>query len=126
MGLRKKPKEPPVIVKKVKAYPITTLIVRADGTPPLRAAILRLNTVGLQLESSQLILKVGEDVKVSFTIPLHGNDVEELMRVIKTTDSYKDLNTGEKIYITELHFKNLNAKHLNFIREFMFAIKQKN
>lgn len=126
MGLRKKQKEPPVIVKKISAYPIAVQIIRTDGSPPLRAQILRLNSTGLQMESSKLLLKVGEDVKISFTIPHHGNDVEELMRVIKTTDSYKDINTGEKHYITELHFKSLNPKHSNYIREFMFAIKQKN
>jgi hypothetical protein len=126
MGLRKKPKEPPVVIKKIKAYPFFTQIVRTDGSPPLQASILRLNTIGLQIESSQLLLKVGEDVKLAFTIPLQGNDVDELMRVIKTTDSYKDINTGQKIYITELHFKKLNPIHMKHIQEFMFAIKQKN
>jgi hypothetical protein len=126
MGLRKKQKEPPVVVKKVRAYPITVLLTKADGTPPLRATILRVNSIGLQMESSQILFKVGEDVKVSFTLPHLGHDVDELMRVIKTTDSYKDLNTNEKHYITELHFKSLSPKHSDYIRQFMFAIKQKN
>jgi hypothetical protein len=126
MGIRKKQTEAPVVVKKVKAYPISVLLTRTDGTPPIRALILRVNTVGLQIESTQLLFKVGEDVKVSFTIPMLGHDVETLMRVIKTTDSYRDINAAEKKYITELHFKNLSLPHSKQIRDFMIAINQKN
>jgi hypothetical protein len=126
MGIKKKQSELPATVIKIKAYPINLQIIREDGTPPIQALIRRMNTVGLQIETTKLFLKVGEDVKVSFTIPVNGEPVGELMRVIKTTDLYKDLKTGGKLYITELHFKNLNTQHNKVIKEFMFAIDQKN
>lgn len=118
--------EPPVVVKKVRAYPIPADISRPDNPQIFKVSIVRVNTLGMQMESPQIILKVGEDINVAFTIPLHGHEINSLMRVVKTTDSYKDLATGQKHYITELHFKNLDPKMSSHIREFMMSIKQKN
>jgi hypothetical protein len=118
--------EPPLVVRKIKAYPIPADVIRPGMPQPLKVSIVRVNTLGMQIESAQLILKVGEDVNVTFTIPIRGHEINSLMRVIKTTDSYKDLTTGQKHYVTELHFKNLDPQLNSHIREFMMTIKQKN
>lgn len=115
----------PIIVKKLKPYPIDIQIVKKDGTPPLNAKILRVNTVGLQMENENYLYKVGEEVTVTFVIPNFMHKIDEVMKVIKTTDRFKDDKAIAKAYLTELHFIHLDLMQTKKILEFTRAIRQK-
>lgn len=115
-----------VIHKKIKPYPIkVTMQNSAKENETFESQIIRLTTAGFQLNLGQTRLLIGESYQVHFQIPLYDTVIKESVKVIKTYTTFKDNQIGEKIYLAELHFLQLDPKSKMDIDRFEKAIKQK-
>ncbi len=124
MGAKKKEN---IVTKKIIPYPIKVQIqnVEINSTLPLQGQILRLTSVGFQMEFPQLHFSVGEVYKTELMIPHFQKKISENVRVVKTMDRYLDGKAKQKVYIVEMHFLKLGPINAKAIAEFELAINQK-
>lgn len=122
--MAKKMKEP-IVVTKIKPYPIAVKLWTNGTLPPLLGDILRITKLGFQMEAQNSLLNIKEQYQLEFTLPFYNKTIRETAQVVKTMDSFKDGKAKVKSYLIELHFVSLSKDHEKAIIEFETAIKQK-
>ncbi len=136
---------PAVVVKKVKPYPIPVSIFKSENldpqstptTPPantnnqsqagqpILGRIVKLTTIGFQVEVSSSSFYVGQNHQVEFSLPLSNVSIKSNVKVIKTMDRFKDEKATIKEYLVEMHFSNLSKPQIQAIKKFEMDINQK-
>lgn len=118
-------KKEPVLVKKIRPYPIEAKVLKSETTPPIVGQILRITKIGFQMEVDKIMFSVGETWKAVFTLPHSQVTITEPVKIVRTMDRYKDEKATTKSYLVEMHFLNLDPLNLKAIAEFEKAINQK-
>lgn len=119
--------ETQVQIIKIQAYPIEGKLDREDGKPPIPIHVVKVTDVGVMAKFFGY-LKVGDNLKIQFELPVVNISVSENVRVIKTyesLDGYKAVPGMKKGVIVELHFRGLSEDAKNGIRDFVKRIGQK-
>ncbi len=128
-----------VVVKKVKPYPISCELFKAEGQPGIECDIVKLTDIGFLVRiAPQHKFKVFDKLICQFMIPVDSIFMEEKVKVIKT---YHGMETGatpqqvvkgvvsappvEKVSTMELHFYELKPFHKETIQNFLTKIGQK-
>lgn len=117
-----------VKVVKLQPYPISALVVKTEGAPPLRGQIMKLTEVGVLLRmGKEHFFKVGGNHAIEFDVPTTHITVHAPTKVVKTYDNFADASAQahEKVYIVEMHFRSLDEEALKTIRYFVKKIGQK-
>lgn len=119
-------KAQPARVKKVSPYPFDVHILKAEGSPPLKAQILKIAQVGLITKVAQPTFKVGEDWILRFELPVYKVNFNVHGKVVKTYDAAEKIEgkTTVKAYTVEFHFIELESQKLSAITQFCRAIGQ--
>ena len=111
-----------------KPYPFGVLLKVGEVAQPLRTQAMKMTTIGMLVKlTSQLHFKVGTNVELEFDVPTFGHTVKTAAKVIKTYDAIKG-DSVEKLgkeYLLEVHFKNIQAKDVECIDNFLAKIGQK-
>jgi hypothetical protein len=117
-----------VKVVKVQPYPISSLVTKTEGAPPLRCHIMRLTVVGVLLRvSKEHFFKVGDNHSIEFDVPSTHVTIHASTKVIKTYDNFADASAPahEKVYLVEMHFRGLDEEERKTIERFIKKIGQK-
>ena len=115
----------PVKVKKVQPYPFEVRIER-DGKKE-KAEALKLVLHGALIDIGQIVLKVGDNLKVEFYLPADHGEIFTDVKVIKTYDHFKGGQEGGRgRRIAEVHFLRhpLPEKDRLKVKEFLKDINQ--
>lgn len=118
-------KKDPVTAKRTRPYPILTKVIKAETIPPIEGQILRVTTLGFQVEMAQIGFSVGDFFTVEFTLPFSHHTIVEKVRVVRTMDRFKDEKATIKGYLVEMHFLHLSSLNARFIGDFTSSINQK-
>ncbi len=111
-------------LKKIQPYPIIVKLLKVENSPPISGQIRKLTSVGFMVDIENFFLKVGEEFKCDFSIPISHFQIHEAVKVVKTLDRFKDITTKDKIHIIELHFKSLSSEGRKAISQFTSSINQ--
>jgi DNA-binding cell septation regulator SpoVG len=118
-----KPKEQPVVVKKVKPYPIAAEVTIGAQKKPTE--IIYLGTAGVIIKVNTMIMHVGEFYQISFNLPVSNEHFEALqVRVLKTYDKSIDPKKLKVERLAEFHFQSLTKEQRKSIVAFIAAIGQ--
>lgn len=118
-----KAKERPVVVRKIKPYPIPCEITIAAQKKPME--IIYLGTQGVIVKLNNLILHVGEYYQISFKLPVLNEPFEAIqIRVLKTYDKSIDPKQLKVERLAEFHFQSLTKEQRKSIVAFITAIGQ--
>lgn len=130
--------ETPIQVKKVKPYPISCGIVKAEGQPVIRCQIVKLTEIGLLLRIGfEHLLRVGDNLQCEFDLPTTDLTIKESVKIIKTylgmdssmaSSTQAAVPTGvplEKVSTVEVHFRSIKAENRAAIQTFTKKIGQK-
>lgn len=115
----------PLKIKKVQPYPFDIRIER-NGKKE-KAEALKLVQHGLLIDIKQLVVKVGENMKVELYLPASHGEIFTDVKVIKTYDHFKGGTEGAKgRRIAEVHFLRhpLPEKDRLKVKEFLKDIQQ--
>jgi hypothetical protein len=115
-------------VKQVAAYPIALQLVRTDSSPtPIRGDIVKLVEHGFLIKTTAgPLFKVSTDWSVTFDLPVLQIRIETNCIVVKTYDSFDPQNTlGQKVYVVELHFRELSESQKKAIDDYLVESGQK-
>lgn len=118
-----KAKAQPVVVKKVKPYPIAAEITIGGQKKPTE--IIYLGTQGVIIKANSMIMHVGEYYQISFNLPVSNERFEALQaRVLKTYDKSIDPKQLKVERLAEFHFQTLTKEQRKSIVAFIAAIGQ--
>ncbi len=120
------------VVKKVKPYPISCGIMKAEGQPMISCEIVKLTEIGFHLRiPSGPLLRAGDNLFCSFALPGVEAQISEKVKVIKVYHGLESLlpgqtppAPGEKSSTIELHFRALDAIPRGSIQKFLKKIGQ--
>jgi hypothetical protein len=120
------------VVKKVKPYPISCGIMKAEGQPAIAAEIVKLTEVGFLMRiPAEHLLRVGDNLLCQFELPGEDLVVAEKIKVIKVYHGLESLLPGqsppamaEKASTIELHFRTLDPMRRGAIQRFIKKIGQ--
>lgn len=139
----KTPSAKEVQVKAVAAYPIAATLAKKDAaTPPVSGQIVKMVEHGFLVKTAAgPLFKVSDEWTVQFEFPVTHVKVESGCVVVKTYDSFdsqsssqssppvvlqnNQTNSAQKLYIIELHFKNLSTVQRKSIEDYLVASGQK-
>lgn len=113
--------------QKVKPYPIAALL-DLNGTL-IPAEILKLTNIGFIAKTSQTVhLKVAQNLKTTFKVPLELAEHTVQIKVVKTWDHIEEAISNKefkKFYMMEMHFVQPSSVLLAQIFRFTTRIGQK-
>lgn len=117
-----------VNVKKIHPYPFEVEILASEGKPPVKGLIHKVTYVGflMRVQGTHHFL-VGQNHQSHFTIPGSKYLIDEAVKVVKTYDAL-EIGTQpglHKIYTIEMHFRDLQQSHKEWLSQFFQAIGQK-
>lgn len=113
----------PVIVKKIKPYPIN---VKIQGTNTILAGeVLLLTLAGLHLRCSSMQFKLMQRLKIQFNLPVKGSEIQANLKVVRVFFSHEIQPDGQKkmVQLAEAHFVDISSTAREEIMAFLQAIK---
>jgi hypothetical protein len=127
-------KAPPVIVKKVRAYPIDCS-VGPVGPGAAQIQILKLTPIGFIADVGRQVFKVADEHAYRFELPVLRAGLAGQMKVIKTYDQFFGKATPSPTAPpaapatvaqrrVEFHFIGLGDEARDLINDFLRRIKQ--
>lgn len=117
-------KQPPTIVKKVKAYPFDANFDVNGVKKPIEVIYLTPTGFLARLKGPSMVF-VGEHYQTVFELPVAHTYVNAQVRVIKTYDRSVDPKAKLVERMAEVHFEALSEDHRKNILSFLSAIGQK-
>lgn len=116
----------PIRVRKVSPYPFEIVLLKAEGTPPIRAQVLKLSELGVIVRVTQPTFMVGERWILRFELPVFKVNFNLYGKVVKTYDAVEMIEGKQVVkgYMIECHFLDLDEVRLSAVRQFCRAIGQ--
>src|SRR5688572_14069754 len=87
-------KEESVVVKKIKPYPFAAQFTKEAQSFP--GQIIKLVLHGFMVELGSMVVKVGDQYQVQFTLPSESQMTVVSVKVIKTYDRYQSTEAPTK------------------------------
>ena len=115
-------------VVRVSPYPIDSILLKAEGQPPIPCSIVRLEEIGIIFKAGKHLFRPGEEYKCNFEVPTFRTQIHEAIKIIKTyenIEAYTTKGTKERVLTVEAHFKSLTPEAKMAIRNFVVKIGQK-
>jgi len=110
-------------IKKISPYPFEGSLVGNGRTVVIR--VLKLTPLGFYADVAPGFVKVGEEFQCTMQIPVHLDTIVTQVKVMKTSDTFKDTPAGRQIQrLSELRFLSLGEGNLDAINRFISAIGQ--
>lgn len=111
----------------VAPYPIPVQLVKTEGQPPIKGAILRMTEIGfLAKVDGAHFFTVGETWHLNLELPASHAPVKTDGKIIKTYDGLERVGgTQVKIKTVEIHFKSLTGEQRNNIENYLVQSAQK-
>lgn len=115
------------LVHKVAPYPIAIELTKVEGQPPMKGSIVKMTEVGFLMKVDTIhFYKVGENIHLTFKLPVVNSTVRCDGKVIKTYDAMEAVGESkEKLYTVEIHFKNMIEKEKASVISYLVKSGQK-
>ena len=122
----------PTIVQRVAPYPIPVDIVKVEGQPPQKQNIVKMTEIGFLMKvDAKYFYKVGENIHLTFTLPVVQATVRCDGKIVKTYDAIEsiiDLQPKKqvtKMYTVEVHFTKILEQERRAISNYLLKSGQK-
>ena len=110
-------------IKKVSAFPFDIEFKTASAAVGVKAHVVKLSGQGFMMEIEGNLLRLGERLEFSFTLPVLGHAIASSGMVVKIYSQFAGALTiaekGGHLNLIEIHFKSLSVEHKDFIYDFL-------
>ena len=109
-------------IKKVSAFPFEVEFKTAAAATGSKAHVVKLSGQGFMMEMDGNLLRLGERLDFSFTLPVLNHVIASSGMVVKIYSQFAGALTVAEtghLNLIEIHFKGLSVEHKDFIYDFL-------